>query len=147
MRGAGYFPASPLFYQMFCKHRKQNQILFEINQQTAYMKALSNLIPVIAGLLLGCTVIYLTLYQYMTYDKYTINVAGRDYVREVTRWAGHKHVVNIPVMHPEDIQSSKLSLKLYSLQPIKGLNRSLRRAILLLRTLSLNFINKIKNSI
>jgi hypothetical protein len=39
----------------------------------------------------------------MTYDKYTINVAGRDYVREITRWAGHKHVVNIPVMHPEDI--------------------------------------------
>jgi len=39
----------------------------------------------------------------MTYDKHTVTVAGQQYVREVTRWAGHKHIVNIPVTHPEDI--------------------------------------------
>ena len=39
----------------------------------------------------------------MTYDKHTVTVAGQQYVQEVTRWAGHKHIVNIPVMLPEDI--------------------------------------------
>ena len=39
----------------------------------------------------------------MTYDKFAINVAGKDYVREVTRWNGHRRVVNIPVIHPQDI--------------------------------------------
>lgn len=76
-------------------------------------KSIISLIPTAVGLLLGCTIIYLLFYQYMTYDKYTINVAGRDYVREITRWAGHKHVVNIPIMRPEDIQSSFLFKTLF----------------------------------
>ena len=33
----------------------------------------------------------------MTYDKQSVRVANTDYVREVTRWPGHTHVVNIPV--------------------------------------------------
>lgn len=33
----------------------------------------------------------------MTYDKQTRVVAGKDYVREVTRWAGHKYAQNTPV--------------------------------------------------
>lgn len=39
----------------------------------------------------------------MTYKKAAINVAGQSYVQEVTRWPGHKHTVNIPVMHPQDV--------------------------------------------
>lgn len=39
----------------------------------------------------------------MTYDKFVNKVAGKDYVREVTRWAGHKHAVNIRVMYPQDL--------------------------------------------
>lgn len=33
----------------------------------------------------------------MTYDKSARTVAGKDYVREVTKWAGHKRVLNVPV--------------------------------------------------
>ena len=33
----------------------------------------------------------------MTYDKKAIRVANTSYVREVTRWPGHKKVVNLPV--------------------------------------------------
>ena len=33
----------------------------------------------------------------MTYDKKAIRVANTSYVREVTRWPGHKKVVNISV--------------------------------------------------
>ena len=33
----------------------------------------------------------------MTYDKKATSIAGRDYVREVTRWPGHVRVDNIPV--------------------------------------------------
>lgn len=33
----------------------------------------------------------------MTYDKKARTIAGTTYVREVTRWPGHKRVVNIPV--------------------------------------------------
>ena len=33
----------------------------------------------------------------MTYKKQTINVAGQEYVSEVTRWQGHTHVNHIPV--------------------------------------------------
>ena len=33
----------------------------------------------------------------MTYDKHAIEVAGQNYVREVTRWPGHKRVINLPV--------------------------------------------------
>jgi len=33
----------------------------------------------------------------MTYKKQTINVAGTEYVSEVTRWPGHKYINNIPV--------------------------------------------------
>ena len=36
--------------------------LFEINQTSIYMDTLKLFIPVIAGLLLGCTVIYLLFY-------------------------------------------------------------------------------------
>lgn len=39
----------------------------------------------------------------MWYDRNCIEVAGHQYVRETTRWAGHKHVVNIPVMYPDDV--------------------------------------------
>lgn len=39
----------------------------------------------------------------MTYDKFANHIAGKDYVREVTRWAGHKHAVNLRVMRPEDL--------------------------------------------
>lgn len=35
----------------------------------------------------------------MTYKKAAINVAGQDYVSEVTRWPGHKRVINIPVYY------------------------------------------------
>lgn len=31
------------------------------------------------------------------YFPYPMEVAGKQYVREVTRWPGHKKVVNIPV--------------------------------------------------
>ena len=40
----------------------------------------------------------------MTYNKRTVNVAGHDYVSEITRWSGHKRTVNIPVTYPTDIQ-------------------------------------------
>ena len=45
------------------------------------------------------TLVYvLTLFmQFMTYDKFSKQIAGRNYVREVTRWPGHVRVVNIPV--------------------------------------------------
>lgn len=33
----------------------------------------------------------------MTYDKKARTIAGTTYVREVTRWPGHTHVVNVPV--------------------------------------------------
>ena len=33
----------------------------------------------------------------MRYDKYPVEVAGQQYVREVTRWPGHKRVINLPV--------------------------------------------------
>lgn len=33
----------------------------------------------------------------MWYDKEARTIAGKQYVREVTRWPGHKKVVNIPV--------------------------------------------------
>ena len=36
-------------------------------------------------------------YQSMTYDKEARTIAGTTYVREVTRWPGHTHVVNLPV--------------------------------------------------
>ena len=39
----------------------------------------------------------------MWYNKQCVEIAGQKYVQEVTRWAGHKHIVNIPVMHPKDI--------------------------------------------
>lgn len=39
----------------------------------------------------------------MTYKKQTINVAGQEYVSEVTRWPGHKRTINIPVYYPKDI--------------------------------------------
>lgn len=35
----------------------------------------------------------------MTYKKNTINVAGTDYVSEVTHWPGHKRIINIPVWY------------------------------------------------
>jgi len=37
----------------------------------------------------------------MTYKKQTINVAGQEYVQEVTKWAGHTHIVNIPVYYSQ----------------------------------------------
>ena len=45
------------------------------------------------------TIVYvITLFlQNMTYDKRSVRVANTDYVREVTRWPGHTHVINIPV--------------------------------------------------
>lgn len=39
----------------------------------------------------------------MTYRKETINIAGQEYVSEVTKWAGHTHIVNIPVYYPKNI--------------------------------------------
>ena len=39
----------------------------------------------------------------MTYRKKATEIAGQMYVSEVTRWSGHKHVVNIPVSYPQDI--------------------------------------------
>lgn len=39
----------------------------------------------------------------MTYSKEAVNVAGQNYVKEVTRWPGHKHSVYIPVQYPQDI--------------------------------------------
>lgn len=41
----------------------------------------------------------------MTYDKHTVTVAGQQYVRETTRWPGHKHSVYVPVMYPQDLQT------------------------------------------
>ena len=35
----------------------------------------------------------------MTYDKKAVRVANRDYVREVTRWAGHSRIDYWPVEH------------------------------------------------
>ena len=35
----------------------------------------------------------------MTYKKQTTRVANTDYVSEVTRWPGHKRVINIPVYY------------------------------------------------
>lgn len=40
----------------------------------------------------------------MTYDKYMYTVAGKDYVREITRWTGHTHVVNLRIIRPEDLK-------------------------------------------
>ena len=47
----------------------------------------------------GMTLVYvITLFlQGMTYKKTATNVAGENYVSEVTKWPGHTHVVNIPV--------------------------------------------------
>ena len=39
----------------------------------------------------------------MTYDKEARTIAGHDYVREVTRWPGHVHVLNIPVEYAQVI--------------------------------------------
>ena len=49
------------------------------------------------------TLVYiLTLFaQVMTYDKEARTIAGRDYVREVTRWPGHVRVLNIPVEYTQ----------------------------------------------
>lgn len=33
----------------------------------------------------------------MWYDKEARTIAGKQYVREVTRWPGHTHVVNLPI--------------------------------------------------
>lgn len=51
------------------------------------------------GMVLGATLLCLiySMPQYMTYAKNSINVAGTEYVREVTRWPGHTNVNNIPV--------------------------------------------------
>ena len=51
------------------------------------------------------TLVYvLTLFiQIMTYDKEAKTIAGHDYVREVTRWPGHVHVLNIPVEYAQVI--------------------------------------------
>lgn len=35
--------------------------------------------------------------QTMTYDKTAVRVANTDYVREVTKWPGHKYIRNIGV--------------------------------------------------
>lgn len=47
----------------------------------------------------AATLVYvLTLFiQDMTYDKESRNIAGHDYVREVTRWPGHVRINNIQV--------------------------------------------------
>ena len=57
----------------------------------------------------AATLVYvLTLFaQIMTYDKEARRIAGHDYVREVTRWPGHVHVLNIPV---EYTQNSKMCI-------------------------------------
>ena len=39
----------------------------------------------------------------MTYRKKATEVAGQQYVQEVTKWAGHTHIVNIPVYYPNNI--------------------------------------------
>ena len=39
----------------------------------------------------------------MTYGKFATEVAGKNYVQEVTRWPGHKQTINIPVYYPQDI--------------------------------------------
>ena len=65
------------------------------------------------------TMVYvLTLFaQIMTYDKEARTIAGRDYVREVTKWPGHVHVLNIPVEYTQVISlciaiNAYISLKL-----------------------------------
>lgn len=35
----------------------------------------------------------------MRYDKEARTIAGKTYVREVTRWPGHTRVVNLPVSY------------------------------------------------
>ena len=60
---------------------------------------LTNMWAVYTAYIATITLAYvLTLFtQNMTYDKFSKQIAGRDYVREVTRWPGHVRVVNIPV--------------------------------------------------
>ena len=60
---------------------------------------LTNMWVVYTAYIAAITLVYvLTLFmQFMTYDKFSKQIAGRDYVREVTRWPGHVRVVNIPV--------------------------------------------------
>ena len=55
--------------------------------------------PVYKAIIAAMTLTYvITLFlQGMTYKKTATNVAGENYVSEVTKWPGHTRVVNIPV--------------------------------------------------
>ena len=62
-------------------------------------KLIQSALETILGMVLGATLLCLiySMPQPMTYAKNSINIAGKEYVREVTRWPGHTYVNNIPV--------------------------------------------------
>ena len=62
------------------------------------IQVIQSLLETMLGMVLGATLLCLIYsYQPMTYNKKAIRVAGKEYVREVTRWAGHVYGNNIPV--------------------------------------------------
>ena len=63
------------------------------------IQVIQSLLETMLGMVLGAVLLCLiySMPQPMTYAKNSINVAGKEYVREVTRWPGHTHVSNIPV--------------------------------------------------
>ena len=71
----------------------------QINQDMDKYQVIQSLLETMLGMVLGTTLLCLiySASQCMTYAKNTIRIAGTEYVRETTRWAGHTHVVNIPV--------------------------------------------------
>lgn len=40
----------------------------------------------------------------MWYNQYPVTIAGKDYVKETTRWTGHTKVVYNQIEHPQDIK-------------------------------------------
>ena len=65
-------------------------------------KSIISLLPTAIGLVVGCYVLMFIaalISQVMTYDKKAFSLPRYDYVREVTRWAGHTFGNNIPVWY------------------------------------------------